>query len=354
MRLGKNTGMVKKGIILMNLGSPDSTNVKDVKRYLSEFLMDERVIDYPYLLRLLLVRGIIVPNRSPKSARAYESIWTRDGSPLMVISEQLRQAVQARVDEPVVLAMRYGNPTPKAAFEKLLQLEPGLEEAVLVPLYPQYAMSSYETAAEYAKETHRQEKYSFKLTIVEPFYENNAYLDALADSMRAYLNSGYDHLLFSYHGVPERHILKGDVTGSHCLKTENCCETNSPAHLFCYRHQCKKTTELVAEKLGLPKEKYSISFQSRLGREEWLKPYTAKRLEEFPAEGIKKLLVACPAFVSDCLETLEEIAEEGKETFIHAGGQAFTMIPCLNTHPGWVGAVTDLASGTAAKPGGQG
>lgn len=342
--------MSKKGIILMNLGSPDSTSVKDVKRYLDEFLMDERVIDYPYILRALLVKGIIVPFRSPKSAKAYQSIWTKDGSPLMVISEQLRKAVQERVSEPVVLAMRYGTPSPKAAYEQLLQMDPGIDEVVLVPLYPHYAMSSYETAVEYAKEVYQKEKYPFKLTIIPPYYQEEQYIDALAESIKPYLQEDYDQLLFSFHGVPERHIRKGDITGCHCLKVENCCEVDSPAHTYCYSHQCKKTIQLVAAKLGLPKEKYSVSFQSRLGREEWLKPYTAKRLEELPKEGIKKLLVACPAFVSDCLETLEEIAEEGKETFMHAGGESFKMIPCLNTHPAWVGVIVDYVSQKREEP----
>jgi protoporphyrin/coproporphyrin ferrochelatase len=335
--------MSKRGIILMNLGSPDSTEVGDVKRYLNEFLMDEKVIDYPYLLRYLLVRGIIVPLRAPKSAKAYQSIWTDEGSPLMVISEQLRQAVQNKVTEPVVLAMRYGNPTPKVAFDKLVGLTANLEEVILVPLYPHYAMSSYETAVEYAKDIHKKEGYKFKLTIIPPYYKENNYLNALAESIRPFLEKDYDHILFSYHGVPERHIKKGDVTGCHCLKVENCCSVDSPAHEYCYAHQCKKTTEMITEMLGIPKEKYSVSFQSRLGREEWLKPYTAKRLEEMPKEGIKKLLVACPAFVSDCLETLEEIAEEGKEEFLHAGGEEFTMIPCLNTHPAWVETIVGYA-----------
>ena len=328
----------------MNLGSPDSTEVKDVKRYLDEFLMDEKVIDYPYILRALLVKGIIIPRRAPNSAKAYQSVWTKDGSPLMVISEQLRQAVQQHVTEPVVLAMRYGNPSPKAAYEALLKAVPGIEEIILVPLYPQYAMSSYETAVEYAKEIYRREKYTFKLTIIPPFYKEEKYLDALVQSIKPYTHQEYDQILFSYHGVPERHIRKGDITGTHCLKTANCCEEDSPAHAYCYAHQCKRTTELVTSMLGIPKEKYSISFQSRLGKEEWLKPYTAKRLEEMPEEGIKNLLVACPAFVSDCLETLEEIAVEGKETFLHAGGQSFTMIPCLNTHPAWVDAIVTYVS----------
>lgn len=326
----------------MNLGSPDSTSVKDVRVYLNEFLMDERVIDLPYLGRLLLVKGIIVPFRAPKSAAAYRSIWTKDGSPLIVVTKQLQAALQQRVSEPVEIAMRYGNPSPADAYDSLMKKVDGLQEVLLVPMYPHYAMSSYETAVVYAEEIHRKKKYPFKLTVVPPYFDEDLYLEALAESMRPYLEQDFDHLLMSYHGVPERHIYKGDITKNHCLKTPDCCEVNSPAHKQCYRHQCLTTTRLVADKLGLEPGKYSYSFQSRLGRDEWLKPYTAARLAELPKAGIKKLLIACPAFVSDCLETLEEIADEGKEIFLHAGGESFTMIPCLNTHPMWVSALEQM------------
>ena len=328
----------------MNLGSPDSTDVKDVRRYLDEFLMDERVIDYPYLFRLLLVKGIIVPFRAPKSAEAYKSIWTNEGSPLIVFTKQLQEALQKQVTEPVEIAMRYGNPAPKQAYDNLLKKIHGLEEVVLMPLYPHYAMSSYQTAVEFMKEVHRKNKYSFKLTTIAPYYNNEEYIHALAQSIRPYLQNDFDRLLFSYHGVPERHIFKGDITGSHCLKSPNCCVVASPAHKYCYRHQCFKTTDLVTNELRIPKEKFELSFQSRLGRDKWLTPYTAQRLSELPREGARKLLVACPAFVSDCLETLEEIAGQGKEIFLHAGGESFTMIPCLNTHPLWVNAIAKWVS----------
>ena len=336
---------MKRGIILMNLGSPDSTSVKDVRRYLNEFLMDERVIDMSYLGRLLLVRGIIVPFRAPKSAKAYASIWTDEGSPLIVLTKQLQAALQEQVAEPVTSAMRYGSPSPKQAYDELLQREPGLEEVILVPMYPHYAMSSYETAVEYAKEQYVKGGYTFKLDIVPPYYNEPQYLETLAESIRPFLDQEYDHILFSYHGVPERHIHKGDITGSHCLKVANCCEVDSPAHKQCYRHQCLFTTKKMAELLRLPEGKWSFSFQSRLGRDPWLQPYTAVRFEEMPKEGIKKLLVVCPAFVSDCLETLEEIAEEGKEIFQHAGGESFTMIPCLNVHPMWVKTLAGYVGG---------
>src|SRR5947207_2906609 len=339
---------MKRGIILMNLGSPDSTEVKDVRRYLKEFLMDERVIDYPYLFRLLLVKGIIVPFRAAKSAEAYSSIWTNQGSPLVVLTRQLQQSVQSRLAEPVEIAMRYGHPTPTAAYQALVTKNPGMEEVILVPLYPHYAMSSYETAVEYMKEIHKKNNYSFRLVTIKPFYNNRAYIQALAESIKPYLQHDFDKLLFSYHGVPERHIIKGDVTGNHCLKQADCCEIASAAHQYCYRHQCIRTTTLVTDSLGLPKQKYQLSFQSRLGRDKWLTPYTAQRLGELPKEGVKKILVACPALVSDCLETLEEIAQQGREIFLHAGGESFTMIPCLNTQTLWVKTITKWITEYAA------
>jgi protoporphyrin/coproporphyrin ferrochelatase len=334
-------GEKKRGILLMNLGSPDSTEVKDVRRYLNEFLMDERVIDKPYLSRALLVKGIIVPFRAPKSAEAYKTIWTPDGSPLIVISRQLREALQNKIPYPVEITMRYGNPTPGVALENLLSRMPDMEEVVAVPLYPHYAMSSFETAVEYVKDVYKQKKYRFSLNFIKPYYNRPDYIEALADSMRPYITGvDFDHLLFSYHGVPARHIRKSDITGNHCLRSVDCCTSPSPAHEFCYRHQCIVTTGLVTASLGIPKEKYSISFQSRLGKG-WLEPFTDVRLEQMPGEGIRKLLIACPAFVSDCLETLEEIAIRGKETFLASGGESYTMIPCMNTHPLWVKALSE-------------
>lgn len=328
----------------MNLGSPDSTKVKDLRRYLNEFLMDKRVIDMPWLSRLLLVRGIIVPFRAPKSAAAYRSIWWKEGSPLIVISKQLQVAVQQKTTEPVVIAMRYGHPSPQDAFEELLKKAPNIEEVVLLPLYPHYAMSSYETAAEYAKEIHKKKKYPFKLSIVKAFYDDPSYLNAMCDSLQPYLQQEYDHVLFSFHGVPERHIKKSDITHQHCLSSADCCTIKSEAHQYCYRHQCLDTMRQVSEKLGIPSSKYSFSFQSRLGRDPWLEPFTAVRLAQMPAEGIKKLVILCPAFVSDCLETLEEMGKEGREIFLHSGGESFTLVPCMNLNPLWVNAVISLVN----------
>ena len=324
-----------KAVVLMNLGSPDSTKVKDVSRYLKEFLMDKRVIDIPYLSRLALIHGIIVPFRAPKSAAAYKTIWTREGSPLVVLTRQLQAELQKRVDLPVEIAMRYGKPGVDTAFDRLLAGNPGLREVLAIPLYPHYAMSSYETAVEHAKQVHKDKRYPFHLNFFPPFYREPGYINALVERIRPYLGQDHDHILFSYHGVPGRHIRKSDITGSHCLASQACCEIASPAHAYCYRHQVITTTKLVMKQLEVPDDKYSISFQSRLGKG-WLEPFTDIRLAEMPGEGIKKLLILCPAFVSDCLETLEEIEERGKETFMSAGGEAYTMIPCLNTSDLWV------------------
>ena len=332
----------KKAIILMNLGSPDSTTTKDVARYLREFLMDERVIDIPYLARLLLIKGIVVPFRAPKSAHAYQSIWTEEGSPLIVLTKQLQGAVQPHFDMPVEIAMRYGNPTPEAAYNNILQQAPDVEEVILFPLYPHYAMSSYETAVEYMKEVHQKKEYKFSLSVIPPFYNDEEYVNVLAQSIKPYTDKPYDKILFSYHGIPERHVKKTDPTGKHCMQVNDCCHVASPTHQFCYRHQTLMTSELVSKQLNLPKEKWEQTFQSRLGRDQWLLPYTALRLTELPKEGIKNLLVVCPAFISDCLETLEEMAIEGRDIFLNAGGESFTAIPCLNINPLWVNALVSL------------
>jgi protoporphyrin/coproporphyrin ferrochelatase len=262
----------------MNLGSPDSTDVKDVKTYLTEFLMDKRVIDYPYLLRLLLIKGIIVPKRAPNSAEAYKSVWLPEGSPLIVLTKQLKEALEKETPLPIEIAMRYANPSPKVAFDNLQKNFPSLKEVLMVPLYPHYAMSSYETAVEYAEEIYRKGNYSFKISSVKPFYNEPEYIDALSDSIAPYLEQDYDQILFSYHGLPQRHMTKADPTHRHCMKVNDCCHVPSVAHKTCYRHQCFTTSEFVAKKLNIPKEKWANSFQSRLGREECFKPYTTVSL----------------------------------------------------------------------------
>jgi protoporphyrin/coproporphyrin ferrochelatase len=334
-------GNSTRGVILMNLGSPDSTEVPDLRKYLNEFLTDKRVID-SWFVRNFLVRTIIVPRRAPESAKGYETIWTKNGSPLVEITKNLALKLQEQLPEPVTIAMRYGNPGMEKAYEDLLIKLPNLEEVIAIPLYPHYAMSSYETAVEHAKEVHRKNRYTFKLTFIPPIYQHKNYIHAMAENMRPYLTKEFDHLLFSFHGIPERHIKKSDPTHMHCLGTADCCTTPSVAHATCYRHQCLKTMTLITEVLEIPKDKYSFSFQSRLLKDPWLKPYTDLRLQEMPNEGIKKLLVVCPAFVSDCLETLEEIEIRGRESYLSSGGNEFEMIPCLNTNPLWIQTLADF------------
>ena len=334
----------KKAVLLANLGSPDSTEVKDVRSYLNEFLMDERVIDIPYLARLFLVRGIIVPFRSPKSAAKYKTIWTDQGSPLIYISRQAQKRLAEVMQIPVELCMRYANPTPAYALNKLQSENPDLEEVILVPLYPHYAMSSYETAVEHVTKEYNNGSYSFALKVVPPFYNHPDFINSLTNSIKPFLEKEFDHVLFSYHGIPKRHVLKTDCTKSHCFSSDNCCSIPSTAHRVCYRHQVRETTILVAEKLGLPKEKFSFSFQSRLGADAWLQPYSIVQFEKFPKQGIKKLVVVCPAFVSDCLETLEEIQEEGREDFMKYGGEEFTVIPCLNEREDWMITIANLVN----------
>ncbi len=320
----------------MNLGSPDSPTAKDLRPYLNEFLMDERVIDMPGWLRTIVVKGLIVPFRAPKSAEKYKTIWTKDGSPLVVHTKNLVDLVQERFEEPVYYGMRYGQPETSAVLERIHQENPQLENLIFFPLYPHYAMSSYETAVVQVKEFHELGGYRSSLNIVEPFFDEPHYIRALSGTIKPFLKTNPDHILFSYHGIPERHVKKTDPTRSHCLVTNECCSVPSKAHSFCYRHQIIRTTNGVAAELGLGKERFSFSFQSRLGTDAWLKPYTVTQLADFPKKGIKKLVIICPAFVSDCLETLEEIEVEGRELFLESGGEEFTMVPALNENEEWL------------------
>jgi protoporphyrin/coproporphyrin ferrochelatase len=334
--------MSQKGLLLMNLGSPDSAAVPDVRRYLREFLMDARVIDAPYPVRFGLVHFSIIPRRAHLSAEAYQSIWTKDGSPLIAISRALQELLRRHLSCLVELAMRYQNPSVEYAVTRL-KLR-GVTDITLLPLFPHYAMSSYETAVEKVRAVVAQECPATVLKVVPPFYDHPSYIGALVDGARPYLDSGYDHLLLSFHGLPERHLRKSDPTGSHCTKVANCCETPSPAHATCYRAQCFKTARAFAQAAGIATDRYSISFQSRLGREPWMQPYTDERLEQLAQGGVRKLAVMCPAFVADCLETLEEIGMRGRERFLQAGGEEMTVIPCLNTNPEWISAVIDLVA----------
>ena len=323
-----------KGVLLVNLGSPDSTDPKDVKKYLDEFLMDPRVIDVPRWARILLVRGIILNTRPKQSAAAYQKIWWEEGSPLIVISERLQKKIQQRITLPVALAMRYGSMTLKNGLQELA--DKGVDEVLVIPLYPQFAMATTETIEVAIEELQKKFFPQMQITSLPAFYNKPEYIEVLSKSISESIKDlDYEHLLFSYHGVPERHIRKRDITKSHCKIDEKCCVTSSPAHQFCYRHQCLETTRKVAEKLNLKEGSYSTSFQSRLGFDPWLQPYTDRTIERIGKAGIKKMAIVTPAFVSDCLETLEEIAMEGEEIFHEVGGKEFTTIPCLNDRDDW-------------------
>ncbi|MEN3323891.1 ferrochelatase [Mariniflexile soesokkakense] len=326
---------MKKGILLVNLGSPDSPTPKDVKKYLGEFLMDERVIDIPLVARTALVKGIILKTRPKQSAAAYKKIWWEEGSPLIVLSERLQKKIQEQVEMPVALAMRYGSMTIKKGLQELV--DKGVDEVLLFPLYPQFAMATTETITVLAEELRQQFFPNLKIESVPAFYNKPDYIEVLSNAIKNHLEGkNFEHLLFSYHGVPERHIRKSDVTKSHCKIDGSCCTTPSKAHEFCYRHQCLEVTRLVAEKLELKEGTYSTSFQSRLGFDPWLLPYTDRTIERLGKKGIKNMAIVTPAFVSDCLETLEEIAMEGQEIFHEMGGKDFTTVPCLNDDDEWV------------------
>lgn len=329
--------MNKRAVLFVNLGSPDNTDVASVRRYLNQFLMDPYVIQLPWLLRRLIVSLFVLPFRPKRSAEAYRSIWTDRGSPLLALSHDLLAALQQKTSVPVAMGMRYGNPSIESALLKLAA-EPGVEEVLLTPLYPHYADSTVTTSIREAERVIALHGLKLTLSVLKPFYNRVDYIDALVDSAAAYLadTGAFDHVLFSYHGLPELHITRADPTGSHCLKVADCCKTPSPAHATCYRHQVLETTRLFVKQAGLRDDQYSVAFQSRLGRAKWLEPATEETLTALAGRGVKKVLVLCPAFITDCLETLEEIEIRGEEVFRAAGGESLTLIPCLNAQPVWV------------------
>ena len=323
---------MKQGVLLVNLGSPDSTEVGDVKKYLDQFLMDKRVIDYPYLLRALLVKGIILRTRPPRSAAAYKKVWTDEGSPLIVYTQKLTQKVRAQQNIEVDYAMRYGNPSIPNTIQALYNK--GVRDLYVIPLYPQYAMSTTQTVME---EVHRiaNKLDDLKITSHPPFYNDPNYLEVLANSLRPQIPEDFDKILFSFHGLPERHIYKTDPTQT-CRIDGTCCfEAGLPSHATCYRHQCYSVAHQLAERLNIDTNKMEVAFQSRLGRDKWLEPSTDQKVEELTHHGVKKLVVASPAFVADCLETLEELNMELRKEFLENGGEDFYFLSCLNDNDDW-------------------
>jgi ferrochelatase len=322
--------MPKRAVLLVNLGSPDSTSVADVRRYLREFLGDERVLDMAAPLRWLLLEGLILRVRPRKSAHAYASIWTKEGSPLIRTSESVRAKLAAALgpDTPVALAMRYGRPSIASVLRQMAA--DGARDVLLIPQYPHYAMSSWETVVARACAEGARLGPEFRIRCIQPFYADPDYIEALCAVSAPWLEKPHDHVLFSYHGLPVRHLRKADSSRAHCTVVADCCAMPSPAHATCYRAQVLATTRAFAARAGLAPGRHSVSFQSRLAGEPWLEPFTDRELKRLPAAGVKRLLILCPAFVADCLETLEEISVAGRESFLRAGGEWFEQIPCLN------------------------
>lgn len=337
---------VPTAVLLLNLGTPDSPGVSDVRRYLREFLSDPRVLDLHPIARFLLLHGIILPLRPAKSARAYASIWGQDGvegSPLLFHSRGLAAGVQRALGPGYVveLGMRYGAPSIASALAKLRAADP--TRLVIAPLFPQYASAANGSALERVYQLLRQGWNVPAIDTIEPFYDAPAFIDAFAEVARPHLASFRpDFVLFSYHGLPERHVRKSDPTGAHCLASATCCDAIVPANRYCYRAHCFATTRALARALGLAADDHSVSFQSRLGRTPWLHPYTDLVLPELAQKGKRRLAVLCPAFVADCLETVEEIGIRAKAQWRSVGGEDLLLVPSLNATPAWVRTVADL------------
>ena len=329
--------MPSRAVLLVNLGSPDSTSIPDLRRYLNEFLGDERVIDRPSQpWRAMILHGIILRTRPKKSAHAYEQIWQPGGSPLIITSNKVRNDLAAALGQeiPVYLAMRYGQPSIASVIAQISR--DGVNDLLLFPQYPHYAMSSWETVVVRVHEEIASQAPHIRVQCVQPFFADADYIEALHEVSAPYFARPHDHVLFSYHGIPERHLSKADSSKAHCLVKADCCTTCSPAHATCYRAQCLATTRALASRSGLQRDRYSVSYQSRLVGEPWLMPYTDHELRRLAAEGKRRMLVMTPAFVTDCLETLEEIAQQGRADFLAAGGTSFEHIPCLNDQPPYI------------------
>jgi ferrochelatase len=340
------------GILLVNLGTPDSTRTSDVRKYLREFLMDKRVIDVPYISRFLIVNGIIAPFRAPKSAKVYKKVWLPEGSPLLVYSQRATQLLQESLgkDYKVVLGMRYQSPSLEGALNELKN--EGYDKIIVLPLFPQYASASTGSVHDKVMEIVGKWQIIPEIVFIQSFFDHPAFIRAFAEIGKRHLEKEqYDHIIFSYHGLPERQIRKGDHTGS-CLRDAkanpaiegqpNCCATIHKDNRGCYRAQCFATTRLLVKALGIKDEDYTVSFQSRLGKTPWIKPYTDEVIVDLVGKGKKRILAFSPSFVADCLETTEEIGEEYKEVFEEAGGEHWQMVESLNDSPAWIEAMKEI------------
>ena len=329
-----------RGILLVNLGTPDSPAVADVRRYLHEFLSDPLVIDLPAPLRFLLVRGLILPFRPKRAAAAYEKIWTDRGSPLRFHGEDLAVEVARVSGRPAALGMRYGNPSIAAALNQLAAA--GATTVQAVPLFPQYSESAWETAAQVITKAAAERR--LRLAILPPFYATEEFLLTLATHVEEQTAEfAADHYLMSFHGLPERHMRRTDQSREgHCLTRPDCCDALVAANQKCYRAQCYRTARELGRRLDLPEDRFSVSFQSRLGRTPWIQPFTDERIPELAKSGCRRLAVLCPAFVADCLETLEEVAIRERASFLASGGEELLLVKALNSDPRWARAIVAM------------
>ena len=336
--------MAKKGILLVNLGTPDSPKTADVRKYLDEFLMDPRVIDVNPVMRTFLVKGIIVPFRSPKSAKLYQQIWSDEtGSPLLHYSILQHKALQERLGDEyqVELAMRYQSPSIESALSRLKSAL--VSDIKVIPLFPQYASASTGSVHDKVMELIKEWQTIPNISFINSFHDNDRVIETFADNGLKYQPETYDHILFSFHGLPQRQIKKCDHTGSYCLQVDGCCDNINDTNKFCYSAQSYDTARLIAKKLSLPKEKYTVCFQSRLGNDPWVQPYTSKVIAQLAKEGKKRLLVFCPAFVADCLETIYEVTHEYGDEFRALGGEHLQLVESLNDSPLFIDALEAMA-----------
>ena len=340
----------KKGLLLINVGTPQGTDPQQVKEYLAEFLMDPYVIDVPYVLRWLIVHGSVLRTRPAASAEAYQKIWTQRGSPLKVASEDLVCELQRELGEDWVVdfAMRYQKPSIREVLEKFHAS--GVSEILVLPLYPQYSLAATETSIQWSIKQAQEVSSQIKLHFIRSFYDHPTFIQAFEVNIRKAMQGfSYDHVLFSFHGLPERQIKKVNPSINECLSHASCCSQMNEKNRDCYRAQCFETARRLAQSLGIESERYSIGFQSRLGRTPWIRPYTDDLYRDLAARGVKKLLVVCPAFVADCLETLEEIQMRGRDEFMGWGGEDLMLVPSLNAESHWVRSLAALVHEQALR-----
>ena len=323
MDLQKNVG-----VLLINLGSPKELSKKSVRQYLRVFLSDDNVVDLPKFLQQFILRLFILPFRPKNTLEAYEKIWTKKGSPLIISTESIANKLTEKTGWNVEYAMRYEEPSIEKALHKFKKNE--INKIYVISLYPHNAMATTVTTELETRNVAMNISNDFELIFTKPFFDNDEYINAMVNSIRPYVeNKSYDKIIFSYHGIPKRQAKKTDETGEHCFSTSNCCEIENDGSKDCYRSHTRIASDLTAKKLGLEDDQWEIAYQSRIGPG-WLTPFTDKRLAKLPEEGIDNIAILCPSFISDCLETLEEIDIRGRETFLKAGGKNMTYIPCLN------------------------